>query len=734
MLSPIQKIAAAIAIAIASTLLAASSAIAGPAGVRAARTRAPVMLDGQLDEAAWQHADVIKDLTQAAPNPGEPTPYRTTIRVLRDAEHMYFGIVAFDPHPQAIAVHTLQRDEYQGDDDQITLVLDTFGGGRLGYWFQVNAGGARADGLISPGGNTDDNWDGIWNAAVTRTATGWIAEIEIATRSLQFRPSLDSWGLNIERYIPRDQLTLRWTGISLNAGIYDLHRAGRLGGVTGLAQGVGLAVSPYVLARHNTGPSPRRTVDAGADIRYNFTPQLEGLLTINPDFAEAEAEHAQLNLSRFSLFFPEKRDFFLEGSNLFTFSNNLRIGDDGNLSTGFIPYFSRRIGLVNGHIVPINEGVKLVGHAGKFSVGALDVQSRNTAFAPATNLFVGRVAYNPTEQLRVGTLVTSGDPTGQTDNTFAGVDTYWHTSSFGGDKNLDISAWAAQTTGVPEAGRNSGYGVDIAYPNDLWYGEARVNVFGDAFQPKLGFLPRPGTRQYLAVGIWRPRPDDGSVFDWVRQFQIGGEYIQVDGLNGRPQSKMLALIPLRFTTESGYFVSPVALSEYERLEQPFTIAPGVTIPAGEYRFNQYLLGADTPSAWPLQLSAQVLGGDFYSGTMQSVSLDVSWTTFDGRLTLSASNENDFVDLPQGAFVQRLDQLGATYSFTPNLLLSTFAQYSTAFHKTGINTRLQWIIQPGKQLFVVFNHGIEPQIANMNAGTAPPTGNEIIVKLQWDFHW
>ncbi|HET7306907.1 MAG TPA: DUF5916 domain-containing protein [Gammaproteobacteria bacterium] len=691
-----------------------------------------IHLDGRLTEAAWQKADAIH-LTQAAPKPGQPTPFTTTVRVLRNGQHLYFGIVCHDPHPADIAIHTLQRDAYLGNDDNVVLTFDTFGGGRIGYWFQVNAGGARADGLISAGGNTDNNWDGIWDAAVQRTADGWTAEIVIATRSLQFRSSLTQWGFNVERYIPRKQLTLRWTGINLNASVYDLHRSGALAGVTGLAQGVGLDVAPYALVRHDSNPGSGRNVEAGVDIRYNFTPQLEGLLTVNPDFAEAEAEHAQINLGRFSLFFPEKRAFFLEGSNQFTFSNDLRIGDDGNLSTGFIPYFSRRIGLVNGHIVPINEGVKLVGHAGRFSVGALDVETRNTAFAPANNLFVGRVAYNATDQLRVGTLVTSGDPTGQTDNTFAGFDTYWHTSRLGGDKNLDLSAWYAETNGDLPAGQNSGYGVDVMYPNDLWVAEARVNVYGDSFQPKLGFLPRPGTRQYLTLAVYRPRPKSGA-FGWVRQFQLGGEYIQVDDLEGRPQSKELAIIPLRFTADSGYYFSAVTATEYERLDQPFEIVPGVTIPADEYRFTIYNLQGNTPDAWPWQLFAGVQSGHFYGGTLHSENIELDWTTLDGRLTLTAYNENDFGDLPGGTFIQRLDQLGASYSFTPNLLISTFAQYNTAFHKTGINARLEWIIQPGKQLFVVFNHGIEPQIANVNANIPPPVGNEVIVKLVWDFHW
>src|SRR5699024_9142986 len=216
---------------------------------------------------------------------------------------------------------------------------------------------------------------GVWNAKVKRNSHGWTAEIVIPTQSLQFSSSLQSWGLNVSRYVPRKQLTLRWSGITLDSDVFDLHRVGQLDGVDGFEQGLGLEIAPYAVARYSSAPDTGRSGDIGADIKYHFTPQLTGILTVNPDFAEAEAEQGQVNLSRFSLFFPEKRPFFLEGSNQFRFSHLLSIGDDGNLSTRFVPYFSRRIGLVDGHIVPIREGAKLVGHAGRFSIGALDVQT-----------------------------------------------------------------------------------------------------------------------------------------------------------------------------------------------------------------------------------------------------------------------------------------------------------------------------------------------------------------------
>ncbi|MGH8167283.1 MAG: carbohydrate binding family 9 domain-containing protein, partial [Woeseiaceae bacterium] len=258
-------------LAVALVLSAATPAIGESPSVAAA-TGVPagaVTLDGRLDEGAWREAEVIV-LTQQEPRPGAPTPFVTEVRVLADVQHLYFGFANSDPVPGSVAVHTLQRDDDQEADDHVTVVLDTFGARRLGYWFQVNAGGARADGL-NVNDNTDDNWNGIWDAAVERTSSGWTAEIEISTQSIQFNSNLEAWGLNLGRYVARDQLSLRWAGITLDSDIFDLRRAGALLGIGDLKQGLGLAIQPYALARYNSAPGADQSGDLGADVKYSFT-------------------------------------------------------------------------------------------------------------------------------------------------------------------------------------------------------------------------------------------------------------------------------------------------------------------------------------------------------------------------------------------------------------------------------------------------------------------------------
>lgn len=685
-----------------------------------------VTLDGHLDDPAWRSAKPFA-LTQQDPHPGAATPYQTTVRILVDGQHVYFGIRNVDPEPAAISVHTLQRDRSQDNDDHLTIVLDTFGARRLGYFFQINAGGARNDGLDADD-QPDNNWNGIWGAEVARTPDGWTAEIVIPTRSLQFSPTLGAWGLNVQRYVPRDQLVLRWSGITLDSDVYDLHRTGQLEGVAGLEQGMGLDIQPYVLARHDSAPGGGHSQDVGVNIKYNFTPQLTGIFTANPDFAEAEAEQGQVNLTRFSLFLPETRPFFLEGSNLFTFSHLLNVGDDGNLSTRFVPYFSRRIGLVDGQVVPIEEGAKLIGKAGRFSIGALDVDTAGSHAVPAANLGVARAAYDINANLRVGTLLTHGDPSGQTDNTFAGVDGVWHTSHFRGDRNLTLSGWLGRSSGNLLPGNASGYGFGVQYPNDLWSLRLRFNQFGDALDPALGYLPRPGTRQYMLFAGYQPRPQ-GGLSGWVRQFHFASEYIQVDDLEGHPQSKLFMLVPLRFMAQDGSFYNTLISSRYESLASPFTVA-GVAIPAGRYRFNQFNMGWQSPKSSQLTLSADASAGDFYTGTLKEATVEADWTSVDGKLQLGLSDENDFGHLPQGDFVIRLAKLNAAWSFTPDLAVTTYAQYDTGSRTTGINAQLHWILRPGRELFVVLNHGIQPQLADINH--AAPAGNELSAKLRWDF--
>jgi hypothetical protein len=484
----------------------------------------------------------------------------TEVRVLVWEDSVYFGFSCHDPRPKALAIHTMRRDGDMSGDDTVSIVLDTYGDRRTGYFFQINAAGARADGLISDPERVSLDWDGIWDARTARTSDGWSAEIVIPTRTLSFTRGLQEWGLNVERFVPRERLTLRWSSATLDSFFYDLSRAGRLTGVGELRQGRGLEFTPYAIGRTKRffGISPRAWQGAtGGEVTWKATSQLVTVFTVNTDFAETEVDSRQINLTRFPLFFPEKRAFFLEGANQYNFGLGL--------DEQFIPFFSRRVGLLGGAQVPIQAGVKLNGRVGKWNLALLDTQTREmvvplqavqdlklpSAVVPSTNLLAARVSYDVNEHLRVGTLLTNGDPEALRSNTLAGVDAVWRTSKFRGDKNFLVGVWAGTTQGDLGAGSKVGWGFKIDYPNDLWDCNTSVNQFGTGFEPLLGFLPRPGTRRFSAGCNYQPRPSKDGPFRWIRQEFFENQYERFTNEQGVVESWGYFMAPINVRFESG---------------------------------------------------------------------------------------------------------------------------------------------------------------------------------------
>ncbi len=692
----------------------------------AGTTSAPVRLDGVLDEADWDHAGTIPDLVQQDPHPGESTPYKTEIRLLVDEGNLYLGISCRDPDPGRIAVHTMERDGNLRGDDTVTIVLETLGDRRRGYLFKVNAAGARLDGLISGPESFKTDWDGIWDTRVRRGADGWSAEIRIPAQTLRFTPGADSWGFNVERYVARERTTLRWAGTSLDARLIDLRRAGRLRGLRGLRQGKGLSASPYGLFRSNRDfeeASRAHKGDGGFDLTWNLSSGLAAVLTVNTDFAETEVDTRQVNLTRFPLFFPEKRGFFLEGSNLFSFGSGLH--------ADFIPFFSRRIGLYDEQQVPIDLGVKLLGQAGRWGIAVLDTKTGDSDTTPGTNLFAGRVTYDANEHLTLGTMVTNGDPNGVDDNALLGFDLLWQTPTFRGDKNLSIGAWTALSRGDNPDGQRSGWGLKVDYPNDLWDVFLVLKELGEGLDPALGFIPRPGTRWLQGGGSYMPRPS-GESWSWVRQFFFEFYLTAVGDLDGHTESWRVFTAPFNLRTQSGEHLEANVVPQFERLTEPFEIAPGVIIPPGDFTFTRYRAEAQSSRHRRWQAGATIWFGEFYNGRLEQYETYLRYASETGQLQLEVAAENAFGHLPAGEFIQRLWQLKAVYAFTPRLLLSSYTQYDSESRNLGLNTRLRWTMHPGNDLYVVWNHDWERPIGNPSDPTLRSLSDQVVLKLRWTF--
>jgi hypothetical protein len=715
-----------------------------PAAVPAAvvvlgRASGPIHLDGLLDETDWQTAAVIPELTQQSPVPGGPTPYRTEVRLMTDGEILFVGVRCFDPDPRRIATHTMQRDADLTSDDAVGLAFDTFGDHRTGYLFRVNAAGARYDGLINTAEDVSADWDGIWDAHVHRDDDGWTAEFAIPAATLRFTPGLAAWGFNVQRTVARDRTEVRWTGMTLEARFQDMRRAGSLEGVADLGQGLGLTISPYGLARHGNDyaiDDSKTTGDAGVDVGWAMTQQLSGVLTVNPDFAETEVDTRQINLTRFPLFYPEKRYFFVEGANQFVFGPNL--------GTDFVPFFSRRVGLVDQDIVPIDAGAKVIGRQGAWGIGALSVRTADTPAAPAETLSAVRVTRDMTEHLRLGGIGTFGDPTGLTDNWLGGADAVWQTSAFHGDQNLTTGAFYSHTGGDPappdspngpipgasDEGRSDAWGALLDYPNDRWDNAFSFKSFGERFNPALGFLPRTGIRLYRGHLSFQPRPQSAPWSERIRQMFFFGEANVTTDHAGLVQTFQGVATPFAFETPAGAHLEFDWLPEFERLDAPFEVSDGVLVAPGAYHFQQGRVQADSRPDRPLRYGGAYAGGGFYDGTLSEWSGYLRWATRPGRLQLET--EGLYIDgrLPAGDFIEQLWQQKIVYSFSPDLVLSLYTQYDSVSGNLGTNARLRYTIRPGTDLYVVWNRGWVHPPGAADGAELDLQSDQAVVKLRW----
>ncbi len=672
----------------------------------------------------WRHAAVISKLVQQQPSPGVTTPFKTHIKLLHTSKALYIAVAATDPHPAALAIHRLARDAYQGDDDHLTIVIDPLHGARNAYVFQVNAGGARRDGLISSAHHRPNwDWNGLWDARTWRTAQGWAALIKIPFASLRFNPNHSHWGFNVSRYVPRDQLTLTWAGHTLDSSVFDLHREGTLAGMAGLTTGFGLRIVPYgLIAASDHGA--RFSHKAGITVSDTLTPLLTGVLTIRPDFAESEAQNEQINLTPYPLFLPENRRFFLEGSNLFAFASGL--------GRNFIPFYSRQIGLNHGQAVPIDAGVKLVGEAGPVTLGLLGVKTATANELKSQNLFAGRMVYGLADGLNLGVILTHGDPSGTTTHaTLYGADAVWRTASFRGNKNLQASAWGARSTGTPLTGGASGGGWRLAYPNDLWNAGIQYDVYGAALDPTLGFLPRPGTRQNKLWVGFNPRPQ-GGLLGWARQFFFQLHLLYNTDSNGRVENWHVFAAPFNVRINSGAHYEFDYIPSFQHLQTPFEIVSGVSIPAGNYPYHIYHFEAQSPPSRPWQIGGVVEVGSFYDGRLTRLNNFVRFSVPGGHWSFMLHSEQDFGYLPVGDFVTRLYALGMTWAANPNLSLASLWQYNTVSHRVALSNVLRWIIQPGSDLYVVFDHDLPTLTPNSPTGGRIFAGNVLTVKLAWTF--
>jgi len=678
-------------------------------------------LDGMLNEPAWASAPAIENLTMTEPTEGATPTGRTRVQALASSRAIVFGIVCDDPDPRGIVSYTKQRDGAMSAEDHIEIVLDTFRDGRSGYTFWVNPGGARYDGLINPGGSdVNSNWDGIWEAATRRTDAGWTAEIRIPIQTMGFKPGLTAWNFNIQRRIQRRQETDRWASPVRDYKITQMSRAGLLTDLPDFDLGLGLTVRPSVVAGGGR-PTPDSALSgdghASLDVTKHVGANLLASASANTDFAETEVDTRQTNLTRFSLYFPEKRTFFLEGSDIFQFGVGL--GSD------MVPFFSRTIGLVSGQQVPIWAAGKLNGRVGQTNLGAVVAHTGAVdGVATATTMGAVRVKQNVFRESSVGAIATFGDPTGKSGSWLAGGDFTYQSSHFRGDKNFLVGLWGLMTNRTGAKGDQTAAGFRVAYPNDLWNVSLTYMRIGDRFQPALGFVPRPGVQSFSLVGEYDPRPNFWHIRQMFNEFEV----VAVTDLRGQWESYRVFLAPVNWRLESGDRVEVNVRPTGEQLQAPFEIADGVVIPAGPYHWMRYRLEAG--SAAKRQLSGQATWwfGGFYDGRLDQTLLTLSWNPT-ALFTFSLSGERDIGRLKEGRFDQTLVGMRTKINVSPNLQVSSFVQYDTDTCAIGTNTRLRWTFHPFGDLFVIYNHNLNDITDRWRFDS-----NQLLIKLQYSWRY
>jgi hypothetical protein len=687
--------------AIAAVLAAGAAAAqdSPPAGareksVRIVRAATPPVIDGVLDEDVWQLAPQLEDLHEVQPTEYAAASERTVVYLLYDKDAIYIGARLYDSDPSAITARILRQGDELFGDDWFSVLLDPFHDRRSGYRFLTNPNGLRQEGLFQNISEEQWDWEGIWYTASTIDEHGWVTEIAIPFKTLSFNPENDTWGINFRRAIARRDERTGWVSRNRSS---DPSTSGTVVGLVGLEQGVGLDVVPSLSIgerRPFDGTATTTDTDPSLDVFYKLTPSLTSALTINTDFSATEVDDRQVNLTRFGLFFPEKRDFFLQDADIFEF---------GGLEQNGRPFHSRRIGLSDdGELIDLTVGGKLTGRVGRFNIGALSVRQDELEALPADNATVARASANLLEESSLGMIVTEGNPGQTADNSLVGVDFLYRNSRLPGGKLVEVNAWAQESDTEGSTGDQGAYGVRVAMPNNTgWRGGVGYTSLGESFNPGLGFLNRPGvsTLYFGTQHTWRPREG------FARAITSGYDADRTELVDGELQSQSVEYELIRIESRFGDELGFSHEAEQELLDEDFEIYDGIVIPFGHYSFGMTGISLETADHRRVWGGVEYQTGDFYDGERKQIETEISWRP-SGRFGAGLGYEFNDIELPQGRFVTRLVELRTDVAFSSKLSLSQRIQYDNVSEVMGVNLRLHWIPEAGREGFFVINHNLE----------------------------
>ncbi|TVR66346.1 MAG: hypothetical protein EA422_02345 [Gemmatimonadales bacterium] len=667
------------------------------------RASGPIQIDGVLDDPAWEVAQVISEFVQNRPREGYPVSERTEVRLLFDDDYLYIGAELFDSDPSGIISPTLERDPNTRDGDALGILFDTFLDRSTGFAFYVNPGGAVRDGQVSDDGrNANFAWDGAFEVRTRIHQEGWTVEMAIPFSTLRFDPGRmdQSWGLNLLRRIRRKNEDAVWAPMDRQWALHTPSRAGTLTGLEGIRAGRNLTVKPYALSTRPSGqlvdPLDRSLDwDTGVDLKYGITSGLTLDLTLNTDFSQVEVDQQQVNLTRFSLFFPERRDFFLENEGIFTFGDNSSFGERAGVSRqDFTLFHSRRIGLTaTGDPLPILGGGRVSGTVGGAEVGLLSMRTRDAVDGtiPGESFSVGRIRLRPVPGLDVGAMAVQRSTMRASTqiNRSYGVDANYQMGS-----HLLVQSYLAGTQGTgldrDRAGRLS-----ARWRSPLVEAMVLYRSIGDEFTPGVGFVRRRGIRHGYGTLGFTPR------IPWPLVQQLN-PYVQAHRFTNRDGVLETGTVTLGLDVDfrDGSEAGVLVREQREWIQSPFSLR-GVTVEPGNYTFQEVEGTVQSSRARPFSTSLRAAGGGFFSGERLSLGWGILWRP-SAHLLLRGEADRNRIEIPgAGALTANIYSVRAQVIPSTRLMTGAFIQYNGATEELISNLRLNWIHAPLSDLFLVW---------------------------------
>ena len=701
---------------------------------RIAGSEAPE-IDGDISDPVWSKATRIDKFYQTEPVQGAEPSEITVVYIAYDENNLYFAFDCRDSQPAQILATVMQRDRELWQDDNIRIYLDPYDSARDAMAFLVNSLGTQMDLLIENNSNFYPEWDTIWYVDARRTDDGWTAEMAIPFRSISFDPGIDEWGFEIMRQIRHKNETVRWSQIDQFLPPWNVSEIGSITGIRDTNRGLGLDVQAFGKLKYERDwmQRPRDdsfTPEVSGNIFYKITPSLTGTLTLNTDFSDSPLDERQVNTGRFSLFFPETRDFFLQDRTIFEFGGRAMTPPNTNING--LPFFTRKIGIVNDEILDLVAGGKISGRIGNLNVGALGVRMDNSDNIDAETLSVARLSADILDDSRIGAILTHGDPDGSGNNTLAGVDfQYQNNNIFNRGRFLaDFFYQRSFSDDVhgPSGGKDDDmFGFFLGYPNDLLRWFISGKEIGNGFEPALGFVNRRNIRDYNGDYVKRKRFQGG----WVQWWEGGVIGNVVTDLDNEVESHKLTLVTaLRNQIGDEFKVKASNLREV--INQPFLIAGELSVSVGDYHFNQIDVSLISSRSRKVIAFLGVTCCRFYDGDYLGLDNQLEFR-LSKYLRLTAKHNMEKFDLPSGKLTVHIGSLDGSINFTPDMQVDTQMQYDNISERFSFSARYRWFPRPETEVFIAVG-----QTADMRSNDFPshfdPDQTQFTVRLGHTFRY